>query len=329
MTNFFINSTNIEIAAGMFSKMMLAHKLTRNIILVWLIFLPQQVLANQQESPHDWRVELETGIANDSIIVVDEIDNITSEGGDSAKLYASARYRYLASDDMQYSAAYSFSTKNYRHSSELDTKLHILSGSFRHKWQRFSGGVRAHYIEAELGNKDFLQIEQVSPYVSFFLNKFWYMDLSYRRANKEVFTDEGRSGSSDMLSADIYYFLQGTRHYWQFGGKYRQEETDNAQFTYDEQQLHLSYLYTFPVYGWDHELKLAYLYQRRDYDEVVDPLITDFRLDKRDEWEVELTSNFTERFTTTLLYSRSENDSNNPQQIYQQNALSLMFNYHF
>lgn len=309
--------------------MLLVKKLSPTVILLWLISLPCLVLANQQESPHDWRIELETGIANDSIIVVDEIDNIATEGGDSAKLYTSVRYRYLASDELQYSAAYSFSTKNYRHSSELDTKLHILSGSFRNKWQRFSGGIRAHYIEAELGNKDFLQIEQISPYVSFFLNKYWYMDLSYRRASKEIFTDEDRSGSSDMLSADVYYFLQGTRHYWQIGSNYRQEEADNAQFTYNEQQIRLSYLYTFPVFGWDHELKLSYHYQRRDYDELMDPEIADFRLDKRNEWEVELTSNFTGRFTTTLLYSRSENDSNNPHQVYQQNALSLMFNYHF
>jgi hypothetical protein len=81
--------------------------------------------------------------------------------------------------------------------------------------------------------------------------------------------------------------------------------------------------------GWDQELKLSYYYQRRDYDQIPDPVTEEFRLDKRDDWEMELTSHFTERFTTTLFYGRSQNDSNILQQQYQQNALSLMFNYHF
>jgi hypothetical protein len=203
------------------------------------VFTVSPVLANQQESPHDWRIELETGIANDSVIVIDEIDNIADEGGDSAKLYFSSRYRYLASDAMQYSVAYSYSTKNYRHSSHLDTDLHILSGSFRHKWQRFSGGIRTHYIEAELGKKNFLQIKQVSPYVSFFVNKHLYMDVSYRIADKRIYTDSRRSGTSDQISADLYYFLQGTRHFWQLGSRYHREDTDAPEFTYDEQQLRL------------------------------------------------------------------------------------------
>lgn len=329
MTNFFKKTLKIKTLRRV-SNSTLPHQMRLPGAWCIVLFICSFIAcATEQDSPHDWRMEIQAGVANDSTIVIDEIDNIAAEGGDSARLYLSARYRYVASDNLQYSAAYSYSTKNYRHSSHLDTRLHILSGSFRHKWESFSGGLRAHVIEAQLGAQDFLRIRQLSPYVSFFLSKQLYTDISYRRAEKDILTESGRSGFSDMLSADVYYFLQGTQHYWQAGSRFTQEKTDNSQFSFNEQQWRLSYLFTFPVMDTRQELQLSWQHQRRDFQYAPDPVLEDFRLDKRDDIEAQLTSHFSENFTTTLLFSRTENDSNNPQQVYQQNALSLMFNYQF
>lgn len=338
MTDFFVTTrkkTHAQSENRRLSTFLLNIFATASVYLPLMVYtctlftFPGLASAQEDESPHDWRINIGAGIQNDSTIVIDEIDNIVSAGGDSALLNLSARYRYVSSDSLQYSLGYNYSGKNYRHTSDVDTDLHIVSGSFRSKWDSFSGGIRTHVITAELGKKDFLEIEQIAPYLSFFINKKTYLDVTYQFANKDIVTDPDRSATSRSLSGDIYYFLQGTRHFLKLGLQHKKEDADNDLFSYDEEQVKLSYVYTLPIFKWDHEARLSYEFQRRNYGERVDPDIDNFRLDKRDEWELALTGQYTENFTVTLLASKSDNRSNSPLQAYQQDTLSLEFNYEF
>lgn len=305
------------------------HKLFHSLMILLILSYPSIGKAQENSSAHDWNLEIKSGLANDSTIIVEEIDNISSEGGDSATLNMSARYRYEASDDLELSGGYTYSTKNYRHTSDQDTQLHILTGSLRHKWQSFSGGIRAHKIKAELGNQDFLDIKQVAPFVSFFISKYWYLDLSYRWSNKDVITDDDRSGKSKMFSGDVYYLLKGTKQFWQFGARIANETADNPTFSHHETEWRAMYVHTIDTFSWENEIRLSLQRQTRDFDTQEDPAIEKFRLDTRRSWELEVRSHLTENLTSELIYSRTDNDSNNPLLSYKQKAISLAFEYRF
>lgn len=296
--------------------------ITKLSVAIGLSLVSTTILA-EDKSPHRFNLNFEVGAEADSKIVIDEIDNVNQNGSTSRRYRASARYQYRPDSDYRASLSYSISDKNYTDSDNFDTDLHIVSGYVAKKWDKVTTGIRGQLINSKLGGADFIEMEQISPYVSFFLGKKWFFNFSYRIADKELISNPERSADVTQLTGDMYYFAQGRKQIWQLSLKSKREDSFSDQFDYDQTQIRLSYTYAFQLYGIDHDLRVFWRYTEKDYNAL--PLVgTDiFRLDQRNTWEARLTTDFSDSFYTELRYRKNNNNSNVQNNIYDQNVASL------
>ena len=172
-------------------------------------------------------------------------------------------------------------------------------------------------------------MEQVSPYVSFFIGRQWFVNMSYSYADKSIETNNDRSAHSTELSADVYRFIKGVNHYFFFGYRSRDENANSALFNYVSNQFRISWLKKFDFGGASHKLRVNWRYQLRNYNDEVHPDIDAFRRDNRRQWEAEWETSLTQSWIIKLNYRRNEQDSNLSAANYDQNTQGLTVQYHF
>ncbi|MBE1300602.1 MAG: hypothetical protein GJ680_11950 [Alteromonadaceae bacterium] len=283
----------------------------------------------KEDKTHRWDGSIEVSREDESSVVVDEIDNVSRADSASMKYKASLRYRYRPYEHTKASISYSLSTKNYDDASGFDSDLNMLSASFGREFEHFTLGVRGQLIDSELAGAEFLEIDQVSPYVSFFLSKKWFVNASYRYSDKEIISNPDRSASSDTYTADVYYFIRGVRNFWIFSVRSKTEEATNALYDYELKQARISYTRRYNWWDWDHKLRVNWRFQERDYNSLIDPVIGDFRRDLRRQWQFIWDIEFTDNWMLGLEYKRNDNNSNSANSDYDQNSTSVSLEYSF
>ncbi len=297
-----------------------------------LLFSVLVVLANHNaysKEVHSFNGAIELATENDSTVVVDEIDNVARDSSSSWKYKLNARYRYRPYEHTKASLSFTFSDKNYKQDDSFNSELRMFSASISREFEHFTLGLRAQDIDSKLGGQDFLTIEQVSPYLTFFLSKKWFVNLSYRHADKEIVSNSSRSGDSDLFNADLYFFQQGVRQFWIASVRHKSEQAQDPIFSYDLQQFRLVYSQRFDWWQWQHKLRLSWRFQERDYDSAINPDLNDFRRDIRRQWRFEWEAEFHEDWFLILELKRNDNNSNFTTSDYNQNVTGLALKYEF
>lgn len=273
--------------------------------------------------------ELELGFDEDSTVIIDDVDRIQNIAGFSRNFRLFGNFEYNPDEQTTFAVGYHNIVKDYHQDNDFDSRLHILSMSYSHDFEGFSAGVRSQGVRSDLASQKFLTMAQVSPYLSFFIGKQWYLNLSYRYAEKVLITSSARSGESHEVGADLYRFIQGINHYLLIDVDIKHENTNNALFHYDATQLRLGWVRKFDAWGKSQKLRLNWRYQRRKYDEVEHPDINEIRLDNRRHWEFNWELHLTTALQLNVKVHRNEQGSRLPGAIYDQTVKGLSLQYEF
>lgn len=291
------------------------------------LFCSVDLLAN--DSPHQWDGILDVGLENESTVIIDELDSTADESSSSRILRLNLNYQYTPDDKNEWLLAGNFIRKNFVASNEFDSTLHIYSASYSHKFEVFTLGARAQVIDSDLDSNSFLKINQITPYVSFFVGKQWFINMSMGVSDKTIVTDQRRSAISSELSVDSYRFIQGINHYLLFSYKSGAERAQDDLFSQSFNQLRVGWVKKLNWLDSNHKIRFNWRYLRRNYNDKINPEIETFRVDNRRQWELEWEVKLTSSVYLIANYQHNEQDSRLDVASYDQRNSSVALQYHF
>ena len=283
---------------------------------------------NAQE-PLSLDAEIDLGYGYDSNVSVDDVDLSTNIGDQFADIRVSAEARYNSRNNLQFSANLTLSEKLYNRFSQFDGLLTLASLSADKEVGNFNLGLTARYVDYQLDNDGFLRLTQLSPVLGWFYRKKTYLHLAFERSDESYQQDSARDSNRNEIRLSLYYFLNGLRKYIAIQAEIAQKKADASIFDNDAWQIQFSYFSRLNLFSRDSTLKLGYLYQERDYDSSVNPIIGDFRKDQRHRYELELTMPIKDAWSVISKISYNDYGSNFASSDYTQHVYQVAVRYEF
>lgn len=227
-------------------------------------------IATAADDRIDFSGEAATGIEYDSNVSVIDLDKNTGRGDASLLTDLGLGADITITEAFALKLGYDWSQTRYQDFSDFDLSMHQASAALKYDPGMFDAGLALHYVDAQLGGDDFLEMRRFSPSLAKLFGERLYLRGAYVRADKNHRTDAGRSAVSDGLSADAFWFLNGPRRYIALGLLIAGEDASNDDFDYDGQRLKLTYAQRIDGSAFDVDLKFRLQLERRDYRQVLE-----------------------------------------------------------
>jgi hypothetical protein len=283
-----------------------------SVLLPSVLLLCGSVSGLVHGSDDGWPVEvtLAAGLHYDDLVTVEELDQVRDVGDGAVVFDLDLDYEKNFSQGTDLRLGYSLSQKSYFEETDFDLQIHNVSFGLKHNFENFDLGIETYHVHARLDNDELLSFQHVSPYFTRFLTRRLYLRGSYFYRDKDFPDNPARDGDVHAADADVYYFLDGTRHYFVAGFRYEDEDTRDPEFDFRGRQFELRYSRRFDLYG-DRpvRLRLDYRYEDRDYRSLT-PSIGEQRDDLRQRWRARMDFPVRENLTALLSYQYRDHDSN-------------------
>ena len=259
----------------------------------------------------EFALELAAGYAWDDNVGLDELERATGESDEVTTLEAqgSALFRYKDRASIRFSAG--MVDDSYQKFSQVDRRTESLGVNFETQLGQLTAGINWFDVSADLDDEQFLKYERLSPYLSGFVSKQWFLRGEYVYGEKEIARRPGREANSHSASLDSYYFLQGLKRYAVVGYTFRVDNARANRYDYDSHALKLRYVHRETLKGLPLELELEGKFEDRQY-KAPDPMIRTEREDTRWRFSAELRLLFTEFASVAIHLKNSNYDSNLP-----------------
>lgn len=264
----------------------------------------------------------------DDNVSVQEIDANTAQS-DQANLAALALgYDYRLGSNNEININVSLSKTDYNELDAFDIDTYIGSVNFIHEFDHFKSGLSLRHAESELGGDNFLTLDQVSPYITTFIAKNWFLRTAYTRTKKDLIGRQDKDADRDALSSDIYYFFNGLRSYCIVGYKYSYEDAQLNLYDYDSHTIKARYIRNFSLFSQGIKWRVGLKYENREYDDI-NPIIQAARSDDRASFESSLEVTIAGDFFAKIEYERNDYQSNLNSADYTQNEIALSLGYEY
>ena len=267
--------------------------------------------------------EVSLGYEYDSNVSVDELDRSSSVGDGGVLFAADISVDHDFTDKTSASASYGYSRIDYQDFEFLNRETHMLGGNLSSKWEDVTTSINYFYINARLDGNDFLTYHRVSPSLSGFVSKRWFLRGAYVFGDKTIANRPGRDAQNHGTELDAYYFWRGLRRYINLGYVYRQEDSQAARFKYTAHQVKLRMVQRFEVFSKLSTLELGLRYEDRNYDEET-PSIGERRRDERLRATIEFDVPLTDRINWRVYGGYSDYLSNLPSADYDQSIVGTL-----
>lgn len=285
--------------------------------------------AYSAEAPHQWDGSLSIGLENDSTVIIDELDTVVDEDSVSRLMRINIDYQYQPDEKNEWQLSGNYIVKNLKESDQFDSALQIYSAAYSHESEQFTIGIRTQLIDSDLNDENFLRINQISPYISFFIGKQWFLNIALSFNNKSIENNVNRSANSLDLSVDSYRFIQGINNYLLFSYKTGNENAKDPLFSQVFNQVRVGWVRKLRILDRVNKLRINWRYLHRNYNEAVHPDIDTFRVDNRRQWELEWELELNPSFMVSANYRLNEQDSSLSLARYDQHISGVSLEYRF
>ncbi|KGB55003.1 hypothetical protein FG91_01632 [Sphingopyxis sp. LC81] len=295
-----------------------------------LMVQPPSAYANPEsaESKASLSGEIQLGAQYDSNVSVDDIDSNVGRGDWAALLEARANLKTDLSRKTSLRLSYAFSQSLYESFTDFDLQTHLGSADISHGFGRVRIGAAGRLAHSRLGGDGFLTTQQFSPYVSFRASSSLLLRVDYSHANKNFIGRADRDARNNAATANVYYFVNGTRTYFQAGYSYAHENAEAAPFDYEAQGFQLRFNQKLAIGSNDATLRLGWRYDRRNYDEIT-PAIQAERRERRHRLQANVELPVSKKIFLSGGYEYTDRNSNLPSANYNQHLVSLMLGARF
>ncbi|MCJ8270334.1 MAG: hypothetical protein MJK04_13145 [Psychrosphaera sp.] len=278
-----------------------------------------------EDSPWDFAFEL--GAENDSNVVIEDTDQTSNTDSVNRQLKLALGYKHKTQNKTTLSAHYTYFDKDYQSVDQYDSNIHLLSFKTSHKFDAVKIGIAALFVDSNLNSKDFIQVKQISPSLSYFFNKTNYFHGSLSFGEKDFSHDEDRSASQRGVSMNLYHLFNGLNNYITAGFKFKDESAIESEHSYNMFEYKLSYIYRSQVFDFPSKLNLSYRYQKRIYEEEFNDDIDDFRHDKRHQLSATYRIEWQPRWYSEFDVTHNANQSNLEAADYDQTRFGFLMGY--
>lgn len=278
-----------------------------------------------ETSPWDFAFEL--GAENDSNVVNDDAEQNSGTDSVNRQLKLTLGYKKKLANKSNWSANYTYFNKDYLSIDKFDSDLHMVSLKTSRKFDAVKLGIGALFVDSNLNSKDFVQLKQISPNLSYFFNKTNYFHSTLSFGQKDFSSNDDRSTDQTAVAANYYHLFNGLNNYITAGVKFKDENASEAEYSYDLFEFKLSYTYRSKFFEWPSRLNLSYRYQKRDYSDEINDDIDAFRLDKRNQLAAKYRINWPSKFYSEFEFVRNFNQSNLASADYDQNKVGFLVGY--
>jgi hypothetical protein len=268
--------------------------------------------------PPELSAELAIGGEYDGNVSVEEVDRASESGDFALTLEAGGAVKQSVSEQIDLGFNYDYSQSNYLEFSEVDRQTHILGSDVTWHFPEADAGLSAFYIHSRLDGKEFLALSRVSPSVSGFVARRWFLRGAYVYQDKTLADRDFRDAISDALEGDVYFFSKGLRRYFNLGYRIKDENARSAPLDYQSWSVKLRYIQRAPVFSRLAKLELSWRYEDRDYSSVT-PSIGEERSDERHRLGVDLEVPINKRVFLQVYYQYANYASNLERVDYTQN----------
>ncbi|SFD65792.1 hypothetical protein [Pseudoalteromonas denitrificans] len=278
-----------------------------------------------EKSP--WKLVFELKGESDSNVVNDDIEEDSGSDSISRQFKLAMGYKQKLSKKTNVGAYYTYFSKNYLAIDGYDSDIHLVKLKTSHKFDKLKMNIDGIFANSTIDSERFLHLKQLSPSLSYFINKTNYLHGSVSLGKKDYEYLEERSVTQKSISGKYYYMLNGLNHYMTAGIKLKDENAREVLYSYDMLEFKLAYTYRMQLFDLRTRLNLNYRYQNRDYSDEEHWDIGEFRSDKRNQFRVAYRINWPLQLYSELELIRNFNQSNLDSADYNQTKIGLMLGY--
>ena len=284
--------------------------------------------AEPDSSQPEFKVEVEAGVEYDSNVGVAELDRNTGASDSALLLGGNAVLEWAPIKRLTTKVGYDFSSKTYSEQSDFNLQIHRGFGEAVLDLDIVEAGVAYNHATALLDGATFLTLQDTTLHVSRLFAKQLYVRLSAHHQDKDFETDTRRNAEADGFGGDIFWFFNQARSFIAIGGKSLEEDAVGAEFDHDATNLKARFSHKFDFAGKEHQLKIGWQHEARDYDNIT-PSIGAVREDDRQTISAEIETGLTERLALVGKLQATESDSNLPSADYSEEIASLGVRFRF
>ncbi len=274
-------------------------------------------------------IRLEAGTESDSNLSVVELDQYSTQSDWAALLNARLNGSWKASDKLDLKAGYNYLTKTYQDNESFDLAIQQMFADASYNFDVFTLGASVHNADAELADRDFLQLQQTSIYASRLFNKRFFVRAAANYQEKEFPGNSGRNANNTGFAGDMFVFFREGNTFIVAGVTREEEDAKQDQFNYDAFSLRASINHKFQAWGKPSKLQLGMRYHDRDYSAVISDTDNSSNDSRRNdnhrianiEWEI----NLTPKITATSKIERGNYESNFAAADYSETLASVTF----
>ena len=276
--------------------------------------------------PARWSGELGIGFEYDSNVSVEEVDRSTNQGDYALTLNAALEVQKNLSASTEVGLTYDINQSLYDEFSQVDRQTHIVGANFALDSKVVDSDLSLYYINSRLDGDKFLELYRVSPAISGFLAKKWFVRGAYAYSDKSIHEREGRDANTNSGEIDLYYFRRGLRSYFNLGYRFKDENARAERYDYLSNSVKLRYIHRIQVFSSLTKLELAWRYEDRDYRSDT-PSIAEKRDDQRNRWRIDYEVPVFSSSAIELFYGYADYESNYPPADYDQELAGVRFLY--
>lgn len=221
--------------------------------------------ARAEEGQFDFSFDATVGGQYDSNVALVDLDSNAGEPDLSMLLEAGVGIKTKLTDRTSLKLGYDYAGTNYLTYSEFDLALHHGHVSVATRLDKFDAGLSLDRYEGLLSGEDYLSLTQLSPNISRLIGEHWYLRGALLLTDKSYATVEARDATANALRTDIYYLVDGLRHYVALGTQFTGEDAMDAAYDFDGTQAILTYGRQVQWLTTDVDLKAQFRYEQRDY----------------------------------------------------------------
>lgn len=269
-----------------------------------------------------FRFEGKAGAEYNSNVAVQELDANTGQGDWAATFNVLGEVSGSPVDRLKLTAGYEFSQSLHDEFDAFDIALHRGYAEVSYDFSAVTVGVLGNLAQANLAGDKYLTFTQVSPYLAKQFGDQLYVRLSYAATDKSFEGRPTRDATSNAVSGDAYFFLNGASQYIAIGGKALEEDATDNSLDYSAGSGRARYVQRFPAFDRDMTFRAGVDYEQRDYDAPTASIGAP-RSDKRTGADVSLEAPITDNIFLEGSYRYGDYKSNLASADYSEQVTSL------
>lgn len=284
--------------------------------------------AGAEDTKHDFSLSGFAGVEYDSTVNVAAIDEATDIGDFAGVFGANLKYEGRFDQKNKVSASYIFRQSTLFELTEFNLQLHGTDVTYTRKAGKLSFGATHQFFLSRLGGDDLLNINRISPFLTFVPTKKLFLRGAYIYKDKNLIELNDRDAQTHAAELLSFFFLDGTHTYLTGAYRYENEDARADEFDFEAHIARVELDTRLPFGGDKNRLEIDLEYEDRDY-AAFSPTIEEVRDDERLSLDVSWEVPLTKYFNVTGTYTFRDFSSNFPGADFTENVFRLTLGFEF